>query len=186
MCRFRRRSSRRRSVQRQALVVDTPCPLCASRMSPASRRQSEIESSGSAGVRRASPGRSERSVLPERQAVIRMAGDLEDEVAVAAFVQHLALTRLSHRQPHRTNGRELNPTFCFPSSRLRRTMQLPSACRSFCFETTSSGAIRFRAEPADSMPPLPFLRSPNTRRAFTFCNPHLASAPNRVQRALGK
>ena len=83
--------------------------------------------------------------------------------------------------PQCTNGLELNPTFCFPSSRFSRTIQLPSACRSFCFEMSSSGAILFRAEPVDSMQP-----SANTRRAFAVCNPHLASAPNLVQRALGK
>ena len=65
-------------------------------------------------------------------------------------------------------------------------MQLPSACRSFCFETTSSGSIRFRPAPADSIPPWRPVSCPNTLRAFTFCNAHLASAPNPVQRALGE
>src|SRR5205807_9141320 len=32
----------------------------------------------------------------------------------------------------------------------------------------------------------PLLLTPDTRRAFAFCNPHLASALNRVQRALSK
>jgi hypothetical protein len=32
-----------------------------------------------------------------------------------------------------------------------RTIQLLSACRSFCFETTSSGEIRLKAEPTDSL-----------------------------------
>jgi hypothetical protein len=88
--------------------------------------------------------------------------------------------------PHKTNGLELNPTFCFPSSRFKRTIQVPLACWSFCLETTNSGIICFRAEPADSISPALLLLCPNTLRAFRFCNPHLASAPNQVQRALGK
>jgi hypothetical protein len=51
---------------------------------------------------------------------------------------------------------------------------VPSACRSFCFEKITSGEIRVKTEPADS---IPFLFPPNTRRAFPVCNSHLASAP---------
>jgi hypothetical protein len=79
--------------------------------------------------------------------------------------------------PHKTNGLELNAEFCFPSSRFSRTMQLASACRSLCLETTNSGEIRLKAEPTDSIRPIPSLLRPDTRRAFAFCNSHLASAP---------
>jgi len=53
-------------------------------------------------------------------------------------------------------------------------MQLPSARRSFCFETTNSGEIRVKTEPADS---ILVLFPPDTHRAFTVCNSDLASAP---------
>jgi hypothetical protein len=77
------------------------------------------------------------SVLTKAQTIIRMAGDLQNKIAVPPFVQRLAGRGFRTGSPQRTNGLELNPTFCFPSSRFQRTMQLTSACRSFCFETTT-------------------------------------------------
>jgi hypothetical protein len=63
---------------------------------------------------------------------------------------------------------------------------MPSACRSFCFDTTSSGTSRFRAVPADSIDVCRTVSVGDTRRALMFCNPHLASAPKPLRRTLGK
>src|ERR1700683_1111980 len=90
---------------------DILCRLCAGRTFPASRRRFGNESFGSAAGRPVSPGRGERlglggtgsperhdAVVPELQAIVRMTGDLQDEVAVAALVQHLALHGFADRQ----------------------------------------------------------------------------------------
>ena len=81
-----------------------------------------------------------------------MPGNLQDKVPVSSFIE-FSFLGFRTGNPHRTQGRELKPTFCFPSSRFHRTLQLPSAWRSFCFEMTISGSARFKIEPVDSRPP---------------------------------
>lgn len=93
-----RRSSPRRPVQRQQPTAGTPYRLCACRTSPASPQRSESESLAFLADRKRGQVNRHNSILAERQAVIGMAGDLENEIAVSPLVQHLAGRRLAHGQ----------------------------------------------------------------------------------------
>ena len=64
-----------------------------------------------------------------------------------------------------TNGRELKAKTWFPSSRLLRTKAIPSGCRSFCFETSSSGSVRLSTASEDSIDLGPTVSPGHTRRA---------------------
>jgi hypothetical protein len=63
---------------------------------------------------------------------------------------------------------------------------MASACRCFCFETTSSGSMRLSAASADSIDLCRMVSTEDTLRALAFCTPHLASAPNPIRHALGE
>src|SRR4051812_41809734 len=95
------------------------------------------------------------AVLSEREAIVGIPVTCSTKLPFRRSYTISPFDGFRTGNPHRTNGRELNATFSFPSARFSRTARLPSACRSMCFEITSSGAIRFRADPADSMPPAP-------------------------------
>ena len=83
----------------------------------------------------------------------------QKEVAVARRPSLSISRSAEYRLPHLTKAK-----VSFSSSRLIRTRQLPSACRSFCFETTSSGRIPLSTVPAVSNLAWPDVRLTGTRR----------------------